>query len=482
MAETERMAEGRRENFSAQVLQLIDVLVVWCAFWIALWTRDPVFDLLQSIAGAFGIGFRKEPMEEIDRFMWMILIAAPFAPIVLERFGFYRSPLRRSVQRTIWQLLRGLAVIGFVLMLLAIFLQWPVPSRLALANVVLLTFLLLLGRDLVVRSIVGSRARAGGAREAVVLAGNPADIADFLATLPEEQSGLWTVVGTFDPESEDWDGLRALLNEHAVERVVFAVEHTGFALVSRAIEICEVQGVEAWLAADFIRTRIARPTFDTIGGRPMLVLRSTPELSWALLLKSVIDRGAAAVLLLLSAPLWLAVAIGIKIQSPGPVFYFQERAGRYGRPFRMWKFRSMVPDADKKLEELKQEAGNQMSGPVFKLENDPRIFPLGRIIRRFSIDELPQLINVLLGDMSLVGPRPMALYEVHKIQRSEQRRKLSVKPGLTCIWQVSGRNEITDFDEWVQLDLQYIDNWSLWLDFKILLKTVPTVLFAKGAK
>jgi lipopolysaccharide/colanic/teichoic acid biosynthesis glycosyltransferase len=164
------------------------------------------------------------------------------------------------------------------------------------------------------------------------------------------------------------------------------------------------------------------------------------------------------------------------------VFYRQERAGRYGKPFWMWKFRTMVVDAEKKLEELKQQAGNQMSGPVFKLEHDPRIFPVGRLLRKFSIDELPQLLNVLLGDMSLVGPRPMAMYELPKIERSEHRRKLSVRPGLTCIWQVSGRNQITDFDEWVSLDLQYIDRWSLWLDVKLLFLTIPAVIFARGAK
>jgi lipopolysaccharide/colanic/teichoic acid biosynthesis glycosyltransferase len=148
----------------------------------------------------------------------------------------------------------------------------------------------------------------------------------------------------------------------------------------------------------------------------------------------------------------------------------------------MWKFRTMIVDADKKLEELKQQAGNQMSGPVFKLENDPRIFPFGHLLRKFSIDEFPQFMNVLMGEMSLVGPRPMAMYELPNIERSEHRRKLSVKPGLTCIWQVSGRNQITSFEEWVDLDLKYIDNWSLWLDIKLLVQTIPAVLFAKGAK
>jgi len=146
----------------------------------------------------------------------------------------------------------------------------------------------------------------------------------------------------------------------------------------------------------------------------------------------------------------------------------------------MWKFRTMVMDAEEQKKDLEVE--NQMSGPVFKIEKDPRIFKFGAILRRFSIDEFPQIINVLAGDMSLVGPRPLPVDEVKRIEEAAQRRRLSVKPGLTCLWQVSGRNEIESFEEWVALDLKYIDNWSLWLDLQILLRTVPAVLFGSGAR
>ena len=142
----------------------------------------------------------------------------------------------------------------------------------------------------------------------------------------------------------------------------------------------------------------------------------------------------------------------------------------------------MSVDAEKRLEQVKGEEGNEMSGPVFKLENDPRVFRFGRFLRKFSIDEFPQFINVLKGDMSLVGPRPLPLYEVDDFEKSEHRRRLSVKPGITCTWQAGGRNKITSFEDWVKMDLEYIDNWSLWLDFKLLVKTVPAVLFRKGAK
>ena len=215
----------------------------------------------------------------------------------------------------------------------------------------------------------------------------------------------------------------------------------------------------------------------------MLVLRSTPELSWELMFKEVFDRVFAALVILFSSPFWVFAYIGIRISSPGaPVFFSQMRAGRYGKPFRMWKFRTMVANAEELLQKIKDEHGNQMDGPVFKLDHDPRIFPFGSLLRKLSIDELPQLLNVVLGDMSLVGPRPLPLYEVEAFCEISHRRRLSVKPGITCEWQAGGRNKITSFEQWVEMDLKYIDNWSLWLDFRILLLTIPAVLFAKGAK
>ena len=215
----------------------------------------------------------------------------------------------------------------------------------------------------------------------------------------------------------------------------------------------------------------------------MLVLRSTPELSWELLCKDFFDRVGAGLFLLLTLPLWIIAAVGIRWKSPGaPVLFSQMRAGRYGQPFKMWKFRTMVTNAEDLLERIKEEHGNQMDGPVFKLDIDPRVFPFGAMLRRKSIDELPQLINVLKGEMSLVGPRPLPLYEVEAFGDISHRRRLSVKPGITCEWQVGGRNHITSFEDWVEMDLRYIDNWSLWLDFTILLRTIPAVLFGKGAK
>jgi lipopolysaccharide/colanic/teichoic acid biosynthesis glycosyltransferase len=176
--------------------------------------------------------------------------------------------------------------------------------------------------------------------------------------------------------------------------------------------------------------------------------------------------------------LFLVAALLIKRSSPGPVFFVQERVGLNKRRFRLYKFRTMVADAEEKLAEL--EGLNELSGPVFKIKNDPRITPIGRFLRKASVDELPQLFNVLIGDMSLVGPRALPVRDYNGFDRDWHRRRFSVRPGITCLWQINGRNTIP-FDKWMELDLEYIDTWSLWLDLKILLKTIPAVIRGHGA-
>jgi lipopolysaccharide/colanic/teichoic acid biosynthesis glycosyltransferase len=189
--------------------------------------------------------------------------------------------------------------------------------------------------------------------------------------------------------------------------------------------------------------------------------------------------GSLVLLVILALPL-AVVALVIKLTSPGPVFFRQQRSGLNGRPFTLYKFRTMVTNAEQLKDEL--AAMNEMSGPVFKVSNDPRVTGLGRWLRKYSVDEFPQLYNVLRGEMSLVGPRPLPVDEVKQFNDLAHRRRLSMRPGLTCLWQISGRNEIKDFREWVRLDLEYIDNWSLWLDLLILWRTVPIVLSGAGAR
>jgi exopolysaccharide biosynthesis polyprenyl glycosylphosphotransferase len=214
-------------------------------------------------------------------------------------------------------------------------------------------------------------------------------------------------------------------------------------------------------------------------GFPLLSFSTTPTNEALMFVRRILDVILASFILVICGPLlMLPAAILIKLTSGGPVLFRQKRCGLNGRQFVMYKFRSMVNNAEQLRVEL--EGLNEMDGPVFKSSRDPRITTVGKVIRRFSIDELPQIFNVLKGDMSLVGPRPPLPAEVARYERW-QRRRLSMKPGMTCLWQISGRNEVS-FDDWMKLDLTYIDNWSLLLDLKILLKTVPVVLLGRGAK
>jgi exopolysaccharide biosynthesis polyprenyl glycosylphosphotransferase len=249
--------------------------------------------------------------------------------------------------------------------------------------------------------------------------------------------------------------------------------------VQRPLLLCaEEAGLPAFVRIDAINLERARLRADVFGPALYLSYEIHEPDRPALLVKAVLDRVLAAVALVLTLPLLIAVALAVKLTSRGPVLFIQRRGGLNGRPFPMLKFRTMRADAEREREALL--AANEMDGPVFKIRDDPRVTPLGRLLRRTSIDELPQVLNVLLGHMSLVGPRPLPVIEMANVT-GPHRRRLSVRPGITCLWQISGRNEL-GFQEWMNLDLQYVDNWSLGLDFAILLRTVPALLSGRGAR
>jgi exopolysaccharide biosynthesis polyprenyl glycosylphosphotransferase len=275
------------------------------------------------------------------------------------------------------------------------------------------------------------------------------------------------------------DQLHELLDATPVDEVLFASTAVDEELLANALQTCDERGLDVLLPLPPAIPQRARVEIASIDGfeLPLLGLRRTPTSEVGLALKRAVDVVGGIAALLLAAPVMVLVAIGIKATSSGPVLFKQVRAGRNGRQFVMFKFRSMVVDAEAKKAALMHL--NEMSGPVFKIRRDPRVTRIGALIRKTSLDELPQLFNIVLGDMSLVGPRPPLPSEVEQY-KPWQRRRLSVKPGLTGLWQVSGRNDV-DFEEWMALDLRYIDDWSLWLDMKILLRTLPAVLFKTGA-
>jgi exopolysaccharide biosynthesis polyprenyl glycosylphosphotransferase len=270
-----------------------------------------------------------------------------------------------------------------------------------------------------------------------------------------------------------------LLRQYAVDEVVFVVPRSWMSRIEQAVRACELAGVRATVAVDLFNLRVARSLSSDLNGIPLISFDTAPTDQWQLAVKRVVDVSVSSLALLILLPLLPLVALVVKATSPGPILFRQIRCGLNGRRFTLYKLRSMAADAEAKQAELAHL--NELNGPVFKATNDPRLTPIGKWLRKTSIDELPQLVNVLKGEMSLVGPRPPLPSEVEQYE-PWQRRRLSMRPGITGYWQVNGRNHIRDFDKWMALDLEYIDRWSLGLDLKILLKTVPAVLVGKGAK
>jgi len=460
----------RRQELNTQLHQLIDAFLLALSLWAAYALR---------YFGTFWFNLSKS-VDAQSNYAWLLIPIMIFGPIFLELQGFYQSPLNKTLWKSIVQVIRAMIGVSIVVSACVIFLRLPLANRTVPLLFIGIGTTVLLIKERIIASHLRRAALRGEWREPILLAGLPEDIATLERSFTPEQRLLMAVSARIDIEHQPISDLVQAMHQHAVTRVIFAAGHSQLNRVEQAISACEVEGVPAWLVANFIQTSIAKPDFDAFAGRPMLVFRSTPEVSWALLIKSIIDRVGAFILLLVMAIPMAIVALIIRSASKGPVIFRQRRAGRFGKPFVMYKFRSMTDDAEMRRAEL--EPFNQMRGPVFKVESDPRITPIGHWLRRTSFDELTQLVNVLKGEMSLVGPRPLPLYEVEKFENTAQRRRLSVKPGLTCLWQISGRNKVHDFRDWVQLDLDYIDRWSLGLDFKILLRTVPAVILGLGAK
>jgi exopolysaccharide biosynthesis polyprenyl glycosylphosphotransferase len=290
------------------------------------------------------------------------------------------------------------------------------------------------------------------------------------AQAPPQQVNQYPVLG----RAKD---LPQLLENEVIDEVIFALSQEELRNMGDLFLLCEERGITVRVTIDFFPHIISKTHLEEMDGLPLLTFSTTPKNELLLILRRTFDVIGSIVLILFLSPLLLLIIILIRLESPGPVIYRQVRVGLNGRKFTFYKFRSMVQGADKLKHDL--TAYNIMGGPVFKMRDDPRVTRVGRFLRKSSLDELPQLINVLRGDMSFVGPRPPIPEEVEQYQ-GWQRRRLSMKPGITGLWQISGRNQI-DFDQWMKLDLEYIDNWSLWLDVKILLKTIPTVIFGRGA-
>jgi exopolysaccharide biosynthesis polyprenyl glycosylphosphotransferase len=466
---------SRQHIFYQQALQLIDAAIIAACLWSAHALRFFVFN---TIFGSDTSAIQPQ----FESCYWMIFISLPLGPIALEYMGLYET---NPPQRGLNSLMRiGAAMF---LVMLAIFtcvvvlrIDEEKISRVALGLFFVMATAILTLRFALFRVWLRQRGSRVHLRDYILLCGDAPDRSRWKEHFLSQPGKNFEIKAEFDLRNDGLGRFIETLHDETVNIVVFSLREQIIPQVREALLACEAEGVEAWVSADFIQTLFTRVQFDKFAGQPLLIYRTTPSISWGLMVKRLIDMAMSAALLILLFPVMLIIAFLIRVTSKGPAIFSQNRSGLHGRSFRMYKFRTMVTNAEQARAEL--EARNEMTGPVFKVRNDPRITRIGHILRRTSFDELPQLWNVLRGEMSLVGPRPLPLYETANFNDVTQRRRMSVRPGLTCLWQVRGRNKITDFKDWVSLDLEYIDRWSLWLDLQILFRTVPVVLFGWGAK
>ncbi|MCK4403627.1 MAG: sugar transferase [candidate division Zixibacteria bacterium] len=422
------------------------------------------------------------------RLLFFILPIWAFFLSFKEECYEYRGKLFRKI-------FKNTAVVvlkGFALLLAFLFFTKSLDqSRILILIFLLLNFVLLLSFRKSISQFLSYLRKRGYNYKNILIVGTGSPAKDFIYEVKKNPEWGFRISGLLDWE----EGLRGkiihdfpvignlkdlphILKNNHVDYVVFAVCKRFLNLIEDSLLICEEMGVPTCVLVDFFPLRFSRRKIGEFQNKPAIMFSTAPDSGTCLLLKSISDRIFTLVGIIFLSPLMLSLSLLIKLTSKGPVFFKQERCGLNGRKFIMFKFRTMVENANQMKDLLAEK--NEMDGPVFKMADDPRLTKVGKSLRKFSLDELPQLINVLRGDMSLVGPRPPLAKEVSQYDLW-QRRKLSMKPGLTCLWQVNGRNNI-NFEKWMKMDLEYIDNWSLWLDTKILVKTIPAVILGTGAK
>lgn len=404
----------------------------------------------------------------------------------------YVSHRLRAIRLELTEVARAVLISSVLLLVASNLGHWPTINVRTVASFGLLSFTLIGSGRFFLRLNLRRLRRRGHNVKTLLLVGGGARGRSFAAHISRRQDLGYRVLGyvdsdaafaTDDIEGAPWMGtiedLPRILAREVIDEVAIALPiKSQYSQIETAVMLLEEQGITTHLLSDLFPQKLARSQSTDLDGLPLVSLHSAPLFSWKTEAKRFFDFVSAMALLLITAPALVLVAIMIKLESSGPVFFVQERVGLNKRRFRMLKFRTMQRDAEARMSEI--EHLNEKTGPIFKIRNDPRVTSVGRWLRRTSIDELPQLVNVLLGDMSIVGPRPLSLRDALRMEETWQKRRFSVKPGLTCLWQVSGRSNLS-FEQWMQLDLEYIDRWSLKLDARILLRTIPAIVLARGA-
>jgi exopolysaccharide biosynthesis polyprenyl glycosylphosphotransferase len=416
-----------------------------------------------------------------------------FWHVIFSAFGLYGSRRLGDQKKEAAVLLKatsaGTLVLGFVAAFFRV--RMITPSFIAVFWIVA-TSSIILSRLALREFLKRARLHGHNLRHLLIIGTNPRAV-EFAHAIEGRPELGYQLVGFAD---EDWIGNRDFgrngksivsdlehfsdfLRERVIDEVAIALPMKSFYSQSaRIVALCQEQGVIVRVLANIFETQKGWVNNSHLGGMDVTTFSPHSSEGWPMVCKRLLDVFVSSILLILLAPVFMIVAILIKLDLSGPVFFIQDRVGLNKRRFRMYKFRTMVGDAEKKQSEL--ESLNEADGPVFKIKNDPRVTRLGRFLRKSSIDELPQFFNVLRGDMSLVGPRPLPVRDYLGFEQDWHRRRFSVRPGLTCLWQIHGRGNVS-FERWMYLDMRYIDHWSLWLDFEILVKTVPAILRGNGA-
>jgi exopolysaccharide biosynthesis polyprenyl glycosylphosphotransferase len=478
-----------------------DLLLVTVSFFIGYFLRDKMIDIYPiNFLGEYLKDERLRSIQYYAIYIGLLPVLLLIWGFLLSYFGMYKSGGMIRIQEALFIILKT-TVVGFILFGSYVFIlrMQEDISRLFIGFVFLFSAILIMLEKIVLLQMfkilskrIDSFKSALIVFRKILIVGTGRRAAQFIDLINSNRHSGIHIVGLvdIDPKKKgerlkgyqiigSLNDIPEIISNEVVDEVVFIVPRTWLNKIEQAMLFCESAGLKIYCAVDLFNLRFSKVKQTDFQGLPLLAFETISTNLGHLFIKRMFDFVISLVSLIILSPLFLIVMILIKTTSKGPVFYKQERCSLYGRKFILYKFRTMVPDADEKLKDLWKY--NEMKGPVFKMTNDPRVTKVGKWLRKFSIDELPQLWNVLKGDMSLVGPRPPLPHEVDKYD-IWQRRRLSMRPGITCLWQISGRSKISDFSEWMKLDLEYIDNWSLWLDFKILFKTVPVVLFGIGAK
>ncbi len=471
------MHETNNREFGNYVF-LTDVLLTVLSFVLSFWLRGfllPLDEDLQFVSHVFILP------------LCLVLIIGP-----LSYFGGYASPYQnKHLTKYLWAVVRSVFIGVTVLLALLFFLQIEYVSRAVVLLFAFFEICVLFIIRFVAFFYYKKMARTGEKSSRVIIIGSQRRALALVKALREYSPFGVDIVGFIDPEPEfvgrEIQGIPVIgtventhecLKNNVVDEVIIAVSRSLLTDAEPIVMACEEEGIRLRFMADVFNVSVARVSLSDVKGIPLLTMEPVAQDAQQLLAKRIFDITVTTLALPFLIPLFLIVAIAIKLESKGPVIFVQERVGLRKHLFPMFKFRSMYEDAEERIKDL--EHLNEADGPIFKMENDPRVTRVGKFIRKTSIDELPQLINVLRGEMSLVGPRPMSQRDVDLFDRGIQRKRFSVQPGITCIWQVSGRSELS-FDEWLELDLEYIDTWSFGLDIKLLFKTIPAVLFSRGA-